>query len=201
MPTGYTSDLYNGKDVSFSEFVLGCSRAFGALILMRDDPRDTPIPDEIKADTSYHSERVAAAYDLQDELAKWTPEDAEKAAQSAYDAEVKRWKEYEKERIALWQRYQDMLVQVIAWEPPTPDHVGLKDFMVEQIETSIKFDASPSSPPVKLSGPEYASKEVQRAMRDISYHTEEIEKELDRAENRTAWVKALKDSLSEYANL
>ena len=38
MPTGYTLDLYNGKDITFEEFVLKCARAFGALIDMRDEP-------------------------------------------------------------------------------------------------------------------------------------------------------------------
>jgi len=37
MPTGYTADLNDGKQVTFQEFTMKCARAFGALIEMRDD--------------------------------------------------------------------------------------------------------------------------------------------------------------------
>ena len=47
MPTGYTVALYEGKDVTFEDFVMGCSRAFGALISLRDEP-NAPIPEEFK---------------------------------------------------------------------------------------------------------------------------------------------------------
>lgn len=37
MPSCYTSDIADGKDVSFNDFVLKCARAFGACIEQRDD--------------------------------------------------------------------------------------------------------------------------------------------------------------------
>jgi len=37
MPSGYTSDLYEGKNISFTQFALQCARAFGAAIDQRDD--------------------------------------------------------------------------------------------------------------------------------------------------------------------
>ena len=37
MATGYTMDIYDGKNVSFEDFCLSCARAFGACILQRDD--------------------------------------------------------------------------------------------------------------------------------------------------------------------
>ena len=38
MPTGYTIDLYEGKEVTFEEFVMKCARAFGALISVNYPP-------------------------------------------------------------------------------------------------------------------------------------------------------------------
>lgn len=35
-----------------------------------------------------------------------------------------------------------MLDQVQLWQPPTDDHMGLKEFMIQQIEESIKFDCA-----------------------------------------------------------
>lgn len=37
MPTGYTSPLYEGKEISFEQFALRCARNFGALVMMRDE--------------------------------------------------------------------------------------------------------------------------------------------------------------------
>ncbi len=53
MPTGYTQAIVDNPNLSFKSFVLQCSRAFGALVTMRDDDNNAPIPDEIKPD-DYH---------------------------------------------------------------------------------------------------------------------------------------------------
>ena len=52
MPTGYTCELME-KGMSFSDFVMNCTRAFDVCIDMRDDPHDKPIPKKFEADT-YH---------------------------------------------------------------------------------------------------------------------------------------------------
>ena len=54
MPTGYTTDIYNGKDVSFRDFALTCARQFGACIMQRDDPADEK--PKIMPEESYHTE-------------------------------------------------------------------------------------------------------------------------------------------------
>ena len=46
MPTGYTAPIKDG--ISFNDFMWGCARAFGALIMMRDDPPGTPIPERFE---------------------------------------------------------------------------------------------------------------------------------------------------------
>jgi hypothetical protein len=43
MPTGYTCDVQNGKVTELKDYLLDCSRGFGALIHMRDERMDTPI--------------------------------------------------------------------------------------------------------------------------------------------------------------
>ena len=53
MPTGYTYYIENGNITTAKDFIMLCTRAFGALISMRDEPLSTPIPQEIKADTQY----------------------------------------------------------------------------------------------------------------------------------------------------
>jgi len=55
MASGYVHKMLDDKQ-DFRTFAMSCARAFGALITMRDEPADAPIPDEFKPDP-YHMER------------------------------------------------------------------------------------------------------------------------------------------------
>jgi hypothetical protein len=59
MPTGYTAKLVESGQ-TFEEFVLTCARAFGALIELRDEPLDAPIPETLEPH-SYYAEAVVEA--------------------------------------------------------------------------------------------------------------------------------------------
>lgn len=54
MPTGYTHKIKDG--MTFKEYALRCARNFGALMDMRDDPMDAPIP--IFTPSGYHEEKL-----------------------------------------------------------------------------------------------------------------------------------------------
>ncbi len=88
-----------------------------------------------------------------------------------------------------------MLDAAKAWEPPTKDHAGLKDFMIEQLSESLHGDMRWPGP-VEQTGSEWRANEIVRAKKDIDYHTREQEKEVERANTRTEWVKSLRQSLS-----
>lgn len=80
MPTGYTADLYDGKDVSFEGFALNCARAFGALVSLRDEP-DAEIPDEFKVDEYYVKKFEEAKEELEKAESMTDEEFAEDAKQ------------------------------------------------------------------------------------------------------------------------
>jgi hypothetical protein len=91
-----------------------------------------------------------------------------------------------------------MLAKVMAWAPPTPEHDGLKEFMRTQISQSIDFDCDESyyaAPTPRLTGAQWASQRLEMLERDLAYHQKEHAAEIERAGSRTAWVKALRDSL------
>lgn len=58
MPTGYTAAIADGID--FKTYALSCARAFGALVEMRDEPANAPIPEEFKP-SSYYVTSLASA--------------------------------------------------------------------------------------------------------------------------------------------
>lgn len=197
MPSGYTAALYEGRDINFQSFVLQCARAFGALIEMRDDPWDVPIPDQFLP-SSYHEEALEKAKARLSVVDAWSDAEAEWHARKLYKSRRAEYIASLIEQNERHFRYEEMKRQVERWSPPTPDHENLKSFMLEQLESSIRFDCSfPLTPPVKLSGVEYRVQEVKHLLRDIDYHAQHHEEEVERTESRTDWVRALRESLME----
>jgi hypothetical protein len=195
MPTGYTANLYKGKDVSFPEFVMRCARTFGALVTMRDEPIDAPIPEEFKP-SNYHIEQLEKARQRLAEVESWDDAEAEAEAEKAYREALRYRQDTLSRNAAIRQRYENMLARVKEWAPPTPDHRELKNFMIQQLESSIDFDCKyDPGEPQRLSGPEYKAQQIANAQRDIDYHTKEHAKEVERAKQRTDWIRALRGSL------
>jgi NADH:ubiquinone oxidoreductase subunit len=198
MPTGYTAEIKDG--IEFEKFVLQCARAFGALITMRDDPTSAPIPDEFKPQ-EWNKEKLEKAVKRLSELRPMSLDDARAEAKKEYDKALEHHLGYLKEKADLKVKYEDMLAKVREWQPPTPDHQGLKDFMIEQITGSIDFDCSTDymSTPMLQSAEAWLSSAIERAVRDVQYHTREWAAEVGRCRSRTAWVRALKKSLERKA--
>jgi hypothetical protein len=196
MPTGYTAAIKDG--ISFQQFAMDCARAFGACVTLRDEPGGGEHIPHTFEPSDYHAKAAPKARDELAALLAMTPAEHESAAASAWDdAETTRLMRLE-ERRKLRESYEAMLVQVHAWKPPTPEHTGLQQFMAEQIIESIRFDCSgdydTTSTPRKT-GEQWAADEAARIHRDIAYHDEEHAAEVQRAASRTAWVRALRNSL------
>lgn len=199
MPTGYTADVQDGKITEFSDFVWRCARGMGALINMRDEPWNAPIPERFEPETSYHDRSIATAEARLTELRAMSPLAVREAAQQAYAERTRGNDDYAAEKDVKRARYEAMLAHVEAWEPPTQDHVGFKSFMAEQLRQSIDFDCSPGGyydPPKKLEPGEWHEAEVKKALRDIEYHTTERTKEIARTEGRNQWLAQLRSSLA-----
>lgn len=196
MPTGYTADLYEGKEVGFPEFVLQCARAFGATITMRDDPWDAPIPDEFRP-SDYHAVAAEAARQALAEVEKWTPSRAEQAARRDHQTALDAYESYRTDRAAMRERYEVMLARVSEWEPPTLGHRELKKFMQDQLRESIDFDTKvdryPS--PVQQSGNAFKVQQTAKYRRDVEYHEQHYAEEVERARERSEWVRQLRQSL------
>jgi hypothetical protein len=194
MPTGYTAAIADG--ITFREYALGCARAFGALITMRDDPQDAPIPERFRP-SDWHANELQKASERLTTLRLMSPAEADIAAQQEYEEAVTRENKYAQERAALRSKYEAMLAKVIAWQAPTPDHVGYKEFMEQQIRDSIKWDCSDyERAPERWTGKEWLARAIEKAKHDIEYHTRQHAEEIERVRGRNAWIKALRDSLS-----
>lgn len=192
MPTGYTSRLCDGPQ-TFEEFAMDCARAFGACMTLRDSER--PIPEEFKP-SDYHEKEVAEA---QRKLAFFDALDgypAERLAIAEYRDAITAYEKTKEDNRALRDRLGAMARDVREWKPPTPDHAGMKKFMLEQLETTAEFDGRDlDSKPRLVSGADYRLAGIEKALKAIAYHTAEHQKEVERCRSRSAWVRALRESL------
>ena len=196
MPTGYTADIKDGID--FKTYAMNCARAFGACVMLRDEPGGgDKIPDEFEP-SDYHVKAGEKARCELAELDSITPAERKRAAAKAWDdaetSRLMRLEECRKTRSA----YEAMLAKVKAWKPPTPDHTGLHEFMQEQIKQSIDFDCNErrySTPTARLTGDAWAEEQRTQLLRDVRYHEKEHAAEVDRAAARTLWIQALRDAL------
>lgn len=196
MPTGYTADVASGKIKTFQEYALLCARAFGACIMMRDEPLSSEIP-EFKPD-DYHSKKqqdAKAELELfrslnEDQLrGMWAKETRDRYAQAEKAIAENQVQE---------SRYRQMLDQAYAFKSPSPDHDGYAKFLITQLEESIKFDCGGSyweNRMKEVSFEEWKATKQNNLTRDIAYHASENLKEIERTHTRNEWVKKLKMAL------
>jgi hypothetical protein len=194
MPTGYTAAIAKGID--FKTFALDCARAFGACVLLRDEPGGGEIIPEQFDPSDYHAKALIAVEARLAELEGMGPLDLAREAKAYNAAAEASWRQSAAKIADLRQKYEAMLAKVEAWVPPTLDHYGLREFMREQIRQSIDFDCYDLAKPRPVSGVEWFASEYDKARRGVQYHTAENAKEVARANQRTAWVKALRESLT-----
>ena len=202
MPTGYTHAVQEGKVTEFPAFAMQCARAFGALIMMRDDPNDAPIPERFEP-PDYH---LKALEGLRTELVEVQALDESscdlRAAAQAAEGEQK-LAESKTEKREHQKRYEAMLAKVRAWTPPTPEHAGLKKFMDEQLTESIRFDCGSLDDETlhriyhveRKTGAVWKAEKLADIQRDIAYHEKQHAEEVARANSRNEWLSALRKSL------
>ena len=194
MPTGYTAQLMeSGQD--FRSFVLMCARGMGSCIMQRDDPMADPPKKQEPSD--FYAKAVAKA---QIELARLNAMTTK--PQFIYGAEL-RQKAIDRASESLAKanaenaRLGAMVDLVMAWEPPSKDHAGLKEFMLDQIRISRHDDWNNKYliEATAKSALKFFEQAKRDAIRDIDYYSKEGQKEIDRVNARNKWIDQLYESL------
>lgn len=196
MTTGYTAKLVDSGQ-TFEEFVLTCARAFGACIEMRDESLDTPIPEKFQPN-KYHANALAESEEHLARLIKMT--NAERIAlgethkiKAVNDAKASLVRITDENK-----RIDNMAAQVKKWAPPTPDHIELKEFMIQQLTTSRHDDAwskKQLAEAKKQKPVHYFNTDLSSAEWSIEYHKKHLQKDEARATDRTEWIQQLRKSL------
>lgn len=204
MPTGYTIGIINGETKTFQEFAKQCMRAFGATIHMINESMDKEY--EPRTPSDYH---IKAIEEAKERL---------KQAETLTDAELiemrikklEESKKYHLESIAKTKtvraKLEEFLAQAIEFKAPTPEHEGLRKFMIEQLQSTIDFDGKTdyhdkALVEIQMELKNIDAKQIRFLMiayahTDITYHLKNHEEELKRCADANAWVETLLDSLA-----
>lgn len=192
MPTGYTGPIID-EGIDFRTYALRCARAFGACVDQRDERMDKP--PELQEPSPYHLERWEAAKKELEDVRSWSEEDIVQSHERARQDSVQAFRLRE-EHIA-WKRgrYEAMLEQVDAWQPPSEEHVNLKKFMREQIVETIDHDCFSWGSEEFPSQEEWHAAQVKSAERNVEYHEQKWEAEVELTRSRNEWISLLYSSL------
>lgn len=199
MPTGYTAILGEKEDVSLKEFAMRCARNFGACIEMKDLPLSEPIPEKFEPSPFYQKRYEESKKEFDDFMAM---EDKKGFLERDYERyveiEKKRHKETMEKRAKLRERYERMLCKVIAWNPPSDEHIELKKFMVSQIQESIKYDCNDYE--LRVAPKEEwcdVESHIERLKKDVNFYETQLIKEQYRYDSMNKWLKLLRESFDD----
>jgi hypothetical protein len=160
MPTGYTAPIEEDPTFTFEQYVWRCARAFGALIMMRDEPMDARVPERFEP-SGYYARELGKERARLLELEGMSAEAVVAARNAAHQQARERVENSNRESSEKLERYRAIRSQVEAWEPPSPDHVGLKRFMLEQIDTCTEH-LRPLPMPEKLEPDQWHADECRK---------------------------------------
>jgi|TARA_R110000868_G_scaffold89133_3_gene248232 hypothetical protein len=204
MPTGYTAGILDGKVNTFEEFATVCTRAFGATIHMRDNPMDSPY--EPRTPSDYHTNSIQSKRERLEEIESMSDEKIVEDFNTQLGEDLKYHQTKMEEDKRNLEKLNSMLESAKSWVPPTEDHQPFRNFMIEQIESTIKVDGDPSYHVNKMVGikkqmeeginpKEYREETIQEIKSQISYHETEYQKELVRCKDSNDWMDKFFESI------
>lgn len=203
MPTGYTAGILNGKIKTFKQFATQCIRAFGGAVHMRDDDWYAAYrPDKV---SDYYSKRVEDINKKINVLNKLSDKELIKNQKNELlNDRMKNIKTIvEKKEVNL--KLKMFLDQAHQYEPPTPEHIGIKDFMIQQLTDTIDCDGNISYYEEKIKLIDEKLKnidpiEIRKTfmddyLDDLTRAQKYLKEEEERVNNRNEWSRQYLESI------
>ena len=205
MPTGYTADIVDGKVTTFKEFAQKCMRAFGATIHMRDESLSEKYKPR-KVD-DYYIDSVKEAEEKLNKLKEADDNFFLNKVRKELKKDYAYYKEQIEKRKITKERLESILAETQKWNPPTDDHVGIKDFMISQLNETLKYDGDYSYYEeeldeilMKLESPidiqAIKNQMLEDAEDELKRAKERLEEEIKRCESSNEWVEKFLESIN-----
>lgn len=194
IPTGYTADVGDGKVTELKDFAADCARGFMPFIHMRDDDPDAPLRFPSHPGEGYE---FSSLQDARKEVAEWrSATEEDKYAQ---------WSKYVNDKTLSQNQalrgkaeteanYRAMLDKVLAIDAPS-NVQSFKDFLISQLEESIKFDCSTTYLDKKpLSYSEWCDFRTREVQRSVEYFEKRYVEALERYDKQCDFIQAYADT-------
>lgn len=139
MPTGYTAPIYEGKDITLTEFAANCARGMGAFMHMRDEATGAVLAYPKSNGRSFYSDNLYATIEESNAWLALSEEERYAEWSTYYTKTLKQRADSMLESAVIRTRYLDMIKQVTDVDVPSKLE-GFKRFMLEQLSESIEFD-------------------------------------------------------------
>ena len=193
MPTGYTAGIIDGTTKDFKEYAKHCERAF--TIHLRDEPFDSEYKPRTPSD--YHTKAITKAKETLKEIEILEDTTIIECERLRLLDSLKYHKEGIEKDKQTKSKLDKFLLEAKAFKAPTETHKGIAEFMVTQIEETIKFDCNNSYHKDELENVEKQLLSIDadnvrwdlktQATKDFAYHTKEHEAELKRCRESNKW--------------
>jgi hypothetical protein len=194
MPTGYTAKLHDGEQ-SFKDFVAHCIEAFMGEGIRSAEAVEKDFNSRLKST----EERLNEIKEELENFEKLTPSEVAAHQKQQHETDALAFKLYCQKKKEVKKRYEAMRDQVLRWQPPGPEHMKFKDWMIKQLEDSIEFDASSKYDdefaPKLLDPAEYREKKLESMRRYVKFYQDDYDKAVANLEARLKWIRALEESL------
>lgn len=195
MPSGYTADIYEGKEVKGTDFILKCARAFGAAVTMREEGLDVEIREVVYDD--WHLERAKRSEEKLAIAKAMSHDEIEAMLESKYQLQLTSYEENIERRKAMRERYARTLFEVDQWQPPSAEHAKLKEFARSQLLESMAYDCGVDyfEPPTRQTVEEWKKTEIAYLKKDIIASKTRSDEQRAEVDKRNKWIRDLKESL------
>ncbi len=194
MPTGYTAKVEDGDITEVKDYILSCSRAFGALIHMREDSSEIEIKDRIPS--TYYKEQLEKTQKELEAFKLLTDDEIKEKIKKSHLNMIEEYSQMYKNGELKNKTYDKMLNKVKLWIPPTDEHIELKKFAINQIEISksdFHLSYKDKTPDI-VSVEGYKSEMITYFNDNIIRYNNMYKEELEKCEENNKWIKDLVDS-------
>lgn len=200
MPTGYTAGVMDGTITEFKDYAFQCARAFGALVTLRDDPITPDIP--VLEVGDYYSTAVRRAEEEVKRLSIMTSKQIEAEFLKWKTRDIKYHTKAIKDQEKTRKKYLNMLEEAKKFVAPTDDHVEYRDFLISQLEESLKWDCGSDYHQEQLakvkrkkSARAWHREALAGAKYRLKYAKKSLKEEIERVKSRNDWLDQLKKAV------
>lgn len=195
----FTQSIKYGAEMSANEFILGWAKLRGGLAHMRDEPADSLI--RLCAVSPYRESALKRAKENLEKYKNMTLEEVEAAIEEGYQQSLNHQKVMNEQRELQKQKFVALMEEVNKWEPPTLQHLTIKEDALSDLKSAIKDCECTPYEPEKMDAQEYIDMWVKNYEKEVAYQEKALADEKQAVEERNKWITDLLSSLEKtYAD-